>query len=280
MSVAGPVWVLSPHLLVAQAITAALGSVGVPARTRRWESVVGPASSGDVEDLGPAIFVAVVDGLDNSEIVAHVEALARRGAGRVVVVTSADASVRWGGVLAHESVDVVTVSTSVTQLADVVRRLVGGDSAMDPATRAELRAAHARDLDRRRQARAQLETLSPQQRRVLELLASGRRVAEVGVEMGVAEGTVRSHVKALRAKLGVSTQLKAVAMFHQAYESDPEADPGPGEPPRAEPAAEPRAAGEVCVPVGSVPPPATGLVPDPRKASPDQAPPALVLVRR
>ena len=37
--------------------------------------------------------------------------------------------------------------------------------------------------------------------------------------MGVAEGTVRSHVKALRAKLGASTQLKAVAMYHQAYDA-------------------------------------------------------------
>ncbi|MBC2931400.1 helix-turn-helix transcriptional regulator [Nocardioides sp. zg-1228] len=288
MSVAGPVWVLSPHLLVAQAITAALGSVGVPARTRRWESVDGEATSDDSEELGPAVFVAVVDGLDNPEVVAHVEALARRRAGRVVVVTSAEASVRWGGLLADDTVDVVTVSTSVTQLADVVRRLVAGDSAMDPDRRAVLRAAYAHDLDRRRQARAQLETLSPQQRRVLELLASGRRVAEVGVEMGVAEGTVRSHVKALRAKLGVSTQLKAVATFHQAYQSYPGSNAGSerepesgsdsdsgsdsGEVPRAEPAAEPRAAGEVRVTVEAVP--------DPRRGTADRAPPALVLLRR
>ena len=31
---------VSPHLLVAQAVTAALRSVGVPAETRRWESVL------------------------------------------------------------------------------------------------------------------------------------------------------------------------------------------------------------------------------------------------
>ena len=37
--------------------------------------------------------------------------------------------------------------------------------------------------------------------------------------MGVTEGTVRSHVKALRAKLGARTQLKAVAMLHQAYDA-------------------------------------------------------------
>ena len=89
---------------------------------------------------------------------------------------------------------------------------------MDPEERAALQTSWAVDRDRRRHAREQLESLSPQQRRVLELLASGRRVTEVGVEMGVAEGTVRSHVKALRAKLGASTQLKAVAMFHQAYD--------------------------------------------------------------
>ena len=98
----------------------------------------------------------------------------------------------------------VTVTTSVSQLADVVQRLTAGASSMDPEERAALRTSWAMDRDRRRHVRDQLESLSPQQRRVLELLASGRRVAEVGVEMGVAEGTVRSHVKALRAKLGAS----------------------------------------------------------------------------
>ena len=48
--------------------------------------------------------------------------------------------------------------------------------------------------------------------------ATGRRVSEVGAELGVSSGTVRSHVKSLRAKLGAPTQLKAVAMFHQAHE--------------------------------------------------------------
>ncbi|WP_457187357.1 helix-turn-helix domain-containing protein [Nocardioides sp. P5_E3] len=219
MSVPGPVWVLSPHLLVAQAVTAALRSVGVPAETRRWESVVDDDGSPVPVAARPAVVVAIVDGVDNSAVVGHVEALAQPGDARVVVVSSPDTSTRWGGLLSNDAVDVVTVTTSVSQLADVVQRLTAGTSSMDPEERAALRTSWARDRDQRRHVRDQLESLSPQQRRVLELLASGRRVAEVGVEMGVAEGTVRSHVKALRAKLGASTQLKAVAMFHQAYDA-------------------------------------------------------------
>ncbi|MFC7724007.1 LuxR C-terminal-related transcriptional regulator [Nocardioides sp. GCM10028917] len=218
MSVPGPVWVLSPHLLVAQAVTAALRSVGVPAETRRWESVVDDDGSPVLVASRPAVVVAIVDGVDNSAVVGHVEALAQPGDARVVIVSSPDTSTRWGGLLSNDAVDVVTVTTSVSQLAEVVQRLTAGASSMDPEERAALRTSWAMDRDRRRHVRDQLESLSPQQRRVLELLASGRRVAEVGVEMGVAEGTVRSHVKALRAKLGASTQLKAVAMFHQAYD--------------------------------------------------------------
>ena len=219
MSVQGPVWVLSPHLLVAQAVAAALRSVGVPAETRTWESMVDESGSSVPLSTRPAVVVAIVDGVDNSTIVGHVEAFAQPGDVRVVIVSSSEASIHWGGLLSNDAIDVVTVTTSVTQLAEVVDRLTAGISSMDPDERAGLRTSWALDRDRRRHVRDQLESLSPQQRRVLELLASGRRVAEVGVEMGVAEGTVRSHVKALRAKLGASSQLKAVAMFHQAYDT-------------------------------------------------------------
>ena len=256
MSVPGPVWVLSPHLLVAQAVTAALRSVDVPAETRQWESVVDESGSAVPVSARPAVVVAIVDGVDNSAVVGHVEALAQPGDVRVVIVSSPETSTQWGGVLSNDAIDVVTVTTSVSQLADVVQRLTAGASSMDPEERAAIRTSWALDRDRRRHVRDQLESLSPQQRRVLELLASGRRVAEVGVEMGVAEGTVRSHVKALRAKLGASTQLKAVAMYHQAYDAPGTGglvprprgagdDPGddPGDRPGADPSREKAGAG-------------------------------------
>ena len=145
MSVPGPVWVLSPHLLVAQAVTAALRSVGVPAETRRWESVVDDDGSPVLVASRPAVVVAIVDGVDNSAVVGHVEALAQPGDARVVVVSSPDTSTRWGGLLSNDAVDVVTVTTSVSQLAEVVQRLTAGTSSMDPEERAALRTSWAMD---------------------------------------------------------------------------------------------------------------------------------------
>jgi DNA-binding CsgD family transcriptional regulator len=108
---------------------------------------------------------------------------------------------------------------------------------MDPIERRDLRRAWSEALALRRDQMERLSTLSPQQRRVLELLASGRRVAEVAEIIGLTSATVRSHVKALRAKLGVKTQLEAVAMLNQVYDLGRRADLVPR--PRQAPADDP-----------------------------------------
>lgn len=218
MGVAGPTCVVSPHLLVAQAVAAALRSAGTSAEARSWESVVLDPDPGARESAAEERFplVVILDGLDSAGVVEDVAHLVGTGRTRVVVVTSVEESVIWGGLVDGELLDVTTAS-SVQQLAEVVDRIRSGGTALEPADRLALRASWTEALDRRRLVTALIESLSPQQRRVLELLASGRRVAEVGTEMGVTRGTVRSHVKALRAKLGARTQLEAVAMLHEAY---------------------------------------------------------------
>lgn len=218
MRVADLLCVVSPHLLVAQAVAAALASAGIEAESRPWESVVRDPEQGTPTTAREEwrSVVVILDGLESAEIVEDVAHLVVAGRTRVVVVTSDQAAVWWGGLVDGELLD-VTTAASVQQLVEVVERIRSGGSALDPAARLALRASWARALDRRRLVTSLIETLSPQQRRVLELLASGQRVAEVGVEMGVTRGTVRSHVKALRAKLGARTQLEAVAMFHEAY---------------------------------------------------------------
>lgn len=216
MGVRDPVWVVSPHLLVAQAVAAALRSAGTPAESHAWESAV-RAREADSGDPGrPRHVVAILDGLDNLDLVDEVRCLVAGHRVRVAIVTTEDAAVWWGGLLDDDAVDVVTMTTSVSQLAAVVTCLTAGESAMDAEGRRALQASWSDAIERRRQLVSLIDTLSPQQRRVLELLASGRRVPEVGAVMGVTRGTVRSHVKALRAKLGARTQLEAVAMLHQA----------------------------------------------------------------
>jgi two-component system response regulator DesR len=217
MGVSGRVGVVSPHLLVAQAVTAALRSVGTPAEAMAWETPL--ATSAPTGGMTPRFrrLVVITDGLDNEAVITHVRRYLAVGGVRVLVVTSAEGAVRWGRLLESDQLDVLTQATAVAELAEAVDQLEAGRAVMDPERRSELRAAWALTVDRQQRLEALMATLSPQQRRVLELLATGRRVSEVGTELGVSSGTVRSHVKSLRAKLGAPTQLKAVAMYHQAH---------------------------------------------------------------
>lgn len=218
MGVSGRVGVVSPHLLVAQAVAAALRSVGTPAEAMAWETPLAATTSSGAVTPRFRRLVVITDGLDNEPVMAHVRRYLAVGGVRVLVVTSAEGAVRWGRLLESDQLDVLTQTTAVAELAEAVDQLDAGQPVMDPERRAALRTAWALTVDRQQRLEALMATLSPQQRRVLELLATGRRVSEVGAELGVSSGTVRSHVKSLRAKLGAPTQLKAVAMFHQAHE--------------------------------------------------------------
>lgn len=212
------VWVISPHLLVAQAVAAALRSAGVAVLTASWEVAnEGQESTGTARLAGGQV-VVILDELDTA-LLGQVAHLVEAGPDRVMVVTSGTSTAWWGALLVTEAVEVVTMASSVDQLAHLVGQFVRGVPLTGPEERSELRAAWAEAMDTRRRAANLLATLTPQQLRVLELLASGRRVSEVGSVLGVANGTVRSHVKALRAKLGARSQLEAVAMFHQSSDS-------------------------------------------------------------
>jgi DNA-binding CsgD family transcriptional regulator len=55
------------------------------------------------------------------------------------------------------------------------------------------------------------QTLTPRERAVLELLASGETTASAATCLGISEATIRTHVENMRAKLGVTTRAAIVA---------------------------------------------------------------------
>ena len=228
-------WIVSPRLLVAQAVSAALASVGSPVDLHAWNAVVLEADAAR-RDGSRCCVVVVYDHPDVRDAVDRVARLTQAGDVRVVVVTPGADAVPWGGLLDRQGVEVVTNATSVARLDKAVRLLLAGTPLMEAETRLTLMASWKEGIDRRREVAGQLRTLSPQQQRVLQLLAAGYQVSEVAELLDVARATIRTHVKMLRDKLGARSQLEAVALYRLVHDDGGASDRVPR--PRSAPADE------------------------------------------
>jgi DNA-binding NarL/FixJ family response regulator len=92
-----------------------------------------------------------------------------------------------------------------TDLVDAVRRAGDGQSLLDPALieRVLERLRKGPDEDSR------LASLTPQERRILELITEGRTNRQIAESMILAEKTVKNYISNLLAKLGVERRTQA-----------------------------------------------------------------------
>jgi two-component system NarL family response regulator len=84
-------------------------------------------------------------------------------------------------------------------LMDCIRRVYQGETCVPPALAAKLA------------ERVSGETLSAREIDVLKLMAEGKSNKEIGARLFISEGTVKSHVKGIFAKLNVISRTEAVA---------------------------------------------------------------------
>ncbi|WP_027943537.1 response regulator [Amycolatopsis taiwanensis] len=94
----------------------------------------------------------------------------------------------------------VLKEVSGTNLVDAVRAAAAGKSLMDPALKKTV-------LNRFHDPG--YTSLSPQERRVLELVATGRTNRQIAEELDLAEKTVKNYVSSLLHKLGFSRRTEA-----------------------------------------------------------------------
>jgi DNA-binding NarL/FixJ family response regulator len=139
--------------------------------------------------------------------------LAVSGANVVVVTASADRS-RWGECLWYGARKAMGKTQPLNEILSVVRRLHQGL----PVTDAEERERLLHEWEDHRKAvveqRRRLESLTPREREVLAKLREGIPVRDIARMSVVSEATVRTQVKSILAKLGVTSQLAAVGMAH------------------------------------------------------------------
>ena len=123
----------------------------------------------------------------------------------IMLTSYSDDEALFGAIMAGASGYLLKQVAGV-DLVGAVRAIAAGGSLLDPK-------ATALVLDRLRRGDEpqdpRFASLSPQERRILELIADGLTNRQIGAEMFLAEKTVKNYVSSLLHKLGMSRRTEA-----------------------------------------------------------------------
>ena len=118
----------------------------------------------------------------------------------------ADDTTLFGAIMAGAAGYVLKQSAGTT-LIDAIRSVARGESQLDPSVTRPI-------LDRLRSGSQDdelLHRLTPQERRILNMIAEGRTNREIAERMYLAEKTVKNYVSSMLTKLGMQRRSQAAA---------------------------------------------------------------------
>jgi two-component system response regulator DevR len=124
----------------------------------------------------------------------------------VMLTSFADHEALFASVMAGAS-GYVLKQVRGSDLVGAVRRVGAGESLLDPAMTARV----LERLRRPPEADDPLSDLSPQERRILDLIAEGKTNRQIANEMFLAEKTVKNYVSRLLTKAGMDRRSEAAA---------------------------------------------------------------------
>ena len=104
-----------------------------------------------------------------------------------------------------------------TALVQAIHAIAGGQSILDPAV-TESVLARMRSLSTM-DANGQNAMLSPQERRILPLVADDKTNKEIAVALGLSDKTIKSYLSNIFEKLQVTSRTQAAAMFIKQHSS-------------------------------------------------------------
>lgn len=135
---------------------------------------------------------------------------------RVLVITASDDPVRLAECLEAGGAGVFSKASPFNDLLDMLVDAVRGETVIEPQARAALLSLlRERRAEERRQWSG-FRMLTPREAAVLQALMDGRLAEEIAASDGVSVATVRAQIRAVLQKLGVNSQLAAVAMARRA----------------------------------------------------------------
>jgi len=163
----------------------------------------------EAERTRPDVVVMDVRLADGSGIEATREIRANRPATQVLMLTSfADDEALFASIMAGAA-GYVLKQIHGTEIVKAIREVGQGKSLLDPQVTKTV-------LDRLRKGKhllkdEKLARLSPQEERILTLVADGRTNKQIGEELRLAEKTVKNYVSSVLSKLEVGRRAEAAA---------------------------------------------------------------------
>lgn len=126
----------------------------------------------------------------------------------VVIVSATEDAPTIGRSLELGASGFIPKSTDAVGIRAAISAVLAGDIWLPPDVdlEAEGDSEFARTMER-------LQSLTPQQNRVLGMLGEGLLNKQIAYELGVSEATVKAHVSAVLTKLGVDSRTQAVILL-------------------------------------------------------------------
>jgi two-component system nitrate/nitrite response regulator NarL len=200
--------IVEDHLLLAETLQAALRQRGINATA--WLPEALDTLLAGLLDVAPDLVLLDLDldefG-DSTEIVAP---LAASGI-RVLVVTGVTERLRLARVIESGAIGYQPKALGFDALVATASAALAGTTVLDPSVRSALLQELARARAEQERSVVRFTVLTDREQGTLQALGEGRSVHEIATDWVVSEATVRTHVRGVLVKLGVASQLAAVA---------------------------------------------------------------------
>lgn len=145
---------------------------------------------------------------------ATVEVVRARPRTRVLVLTTFDIDEYVFAAIRAGASGFLTKDARPAALTAAIRSVAAGDAVVSPRATAAL-LAHMRLRAGIAAGSAALDALSPRERDVMRHLARGASNAEIGRDLYLTENTVKTHVKAILAKLDLADRVQVVIWAYE-----------------------------------------------------------------
>lgn len=212
--------IVDDHGLLGQSLSFALNADGLRAErcpNLTEDDILASVAPGDVE----VVLLDLDVGGELGSTLPLIPEIVGTGT-KVVMMTGVTDRVRLAECVEAGAIGIVAKSEPFDDLVDAVRRVTERGNLLSH----EQRENYLGELRRHRaETHARLETferVTPRESQVLAALIDGRSAEQIATEWVVSIATVRSQIRTLLLKLGVNSQLSAVALARKAgWQEDP-----------------------------------------------------------